>query len=397
VSKIISFKTPIKVLVNTSTLVVGGGIQIGVSFFEFTKNYKGNDFEFYFIFSKPILDNLTENSVDDKFTFFVKISPARPFFGWTSRRKIREIEKSINPDIVYSLGFPSYINFNKLEVARYTNPWEIFPAKLAWSLLSANEKTVIWLKTKYRIYWAKNAAYFETQTLSAKLNIEKKFGILPDNVKIIPNSTNPIFVDRTNFSTDSKQPKYKGIFCLSAAYSHKNLGIIPDIAKRLLMIEKKISFKFILTLPSNSKVWKEIDRYSKKLDVSQYILNIGPLNLHDCFRQYETASLVFLPTVLEVFSATYLEAMAMHKPIVTSDLEFAHEICGNSAYYFDPKCPNSAAKSIRTVLNDQDVSDKLIKSGIQQLKKFPTSKQKHLSVLKWLKEIHNNNNKVVVY
>ena len=72
-SKIISFKTPIKVLVNTSTLVVGGGIQIGVSFFEFTKNYKGNDFEFYFIFSKPILDNLTENSVDDKFTFFVKL------------------------------------------------------------------------------------------------------------------------------------------------------------------------------------------------------------------------------------------------------------------------------------------------------------------------------------
>ena len=74
---------------------------------------------------------------------------------------------------------------------------------------------------------------------------------MPDNVKIIPNSTNPIFVDRTNFFTDSKQPKYKGIFCLSAAYSHKNLAIIPDIAKRLLIIDKRLSFKCLSKLTHN--------------------------------------------------------------------------------------------------------------------------------------------------
>lgn len=35
-----------------------------------------------------------------------------------------------------------------------------------------------------------------------------------------------------------------------------------------------------------------------------------------------------MPTVLEVFSATYPEAMAL--PIVTSDLDFARDICDNA-------------------------------------------------------------------
>ncbi len=43
--------------------------------------------------------------------------------------------------------------------------------------------------------------------------------------------------------------------------------------------------------------------------------------------------MVFIPTLLEVFSATYLEAMLMKKPIIASDLEFSRDICGESAYF----------------------------------------------------------------
>ena len=50
----------ISILVNMSTLVVGGGVQIGVSFFEFATNLKSNEFQFYFVLSRPVFDNLSK-------------------------------------------------------------------------------------------------------------------------------------------------------------------------------------------------------------------------------------------------------------------------------------------------------------------------------------------------
>ncbi len=43
-----------------------------------------------------------------------------------------------------------------------------------------------------------------------------------------------------------------------------------------------------------------------------------------------------MPTLLECFSASYLEAMYMKKIIFTSDLPFAHTVCKDAAFYFAP-------------------------------------------------------------
>ena len=50
---------------------------------------------------------------------------------------------------------------------------------------------------------------------------------------------------------------------------------------------------------------------------------------------------MILPTLLESFSATYIEAMFHGKTILTSDLDFARDVCGEAAFYFDPLNPQS--------------------------------------------------------
>ena len=373
-----------------STLVVGGGVQIGVSFFESATNLKSNDIDFFFLLSTPIYNNLSKEKLSRGNFVLIKDSPAKIFAGWKSRKKILEVEKNANFDLVYSLGFPSYVRFKNIEIGRYTNPWEIFPSKLAWRSLPIFERLLVWSKAKYRIQWSKNLIYYETQTIQAKLAIKKLLKLSSSQIKVIPNSYNPIFDNNSQIYRQTKSSNKRVVFCLSAPHKHKNLEIIPNVAKHLITIAPDLSVKFILTIPFDNSLWIKIKEKARKMNVEKNIENIGTLNLKDCVSQYNNSNAVFLPTLLEVFSATYLEAMAMKKPIITSDLNFAHECCGNAALYFNPESSFSAAEAINSVIKDKSTSTRLVQNGTIQLKKFPTSLSKHNLIFDWFREIVNS-------
>ena len=93
---------------------------------------------------------------------------------------------------------------------------------------------------------------------------------------------------------------------------------------------------------------------------------------------------MFLPTLLECFSANYPEAMAMELPILTSDLDFAHSICHDAALFFNPTDPAQIAENIIKIVESQPLREDLIKKGKQNLSCFPTPSQKakaYLSII----------------
>src|SRR5690606_1283167 len=113
---------------------------------------------------------------------------------------------------------------------------------------------------------------------------------------------------------------------LSGYYAHKNIEILNDICEKL--IKKQIqNIRFVLTLP-NEEFNKVI-----KIKYRKLIYNVGPQKPVDCPKLYEECDAIFLPTLLECFSATYAEAMKMEVPIITPDMGFAHTVCGNAALY----------------------------------------------------------------
>src|SRR5690606_34568379 len=113
---------------------------------------------------------------------------------------------------------------------------------------------------------------------------------------------------------------------------------IPSVAK--VLKDNGYRVKFIVTAPDNSDVWSSISINATRIGVDDSIENVGVLGLNECLHYYKESDIVFLPTLLEVFSATYLEAMAMGKPIVTTDFEFSRAICGAAALYFEAKNPD---------------------------------------------------------
>jgi len=381
-----------RILVNATTLIVGGGVQVGVSFIEYASKLDKSRFNFLFAVSENIYKNLPKKLQEDSRVYEVVVSPSRIFKGHRSRLLLKKLEKKYQPNVIYSLGFPSYVRFNQQEIGRYTNPWEIFPNSLAWGTMPLVERINVILKTQYRLLWARSADFLETQTEAAKSGIIKKLKIPSDRVKVIPNSPNPRFLnDKDTKFADNGINRCKNIFCLSAAYRHKNLKIIPEVAEILKNNYGRSDFHFLLTLPFDCRIYREIVELSKRLNVCEMVENIGPLSLDRCVEQYKKIDLVFLPTLLEVFSATYVEAMAMSKPIVTTDLDFSRSVCRNAAIYYEAASPTAAAKSILSVSNNKALYAELIEYGRKQLSTFPSSEKKHEMILEWLREVVEHN------
>jgi glycosyltransferase involved in cell wall biosynthesis len=379
-----------KILVNASTLVIGGGIQIGVSFIE--KAILNDDFEWLFIVSKGIYSNLDIEIKKDKRIILIEQSPAGIISGISSRKQIKKYEKIFKPHMVYSLGFPSYIRFKSIELGRYTNPWEIYSEPLPWHTIpNLFAKLLTKLGIIYRILWAKRADYIETQTEIAKIGISKRLSFPLEKIFIVPNSTNSIFIEHGKKIEDFESifERDNIVFCLSAPYYHKNLDLIPFVAHKL-KVEFGLSLKFILTISDTSDICIDIFKKAATLNVVNLIQNVGPLNLKECIQYYNKSKIVFLPTLLEIFSATYLEAMAMKVPIITTNLDFAHNNCKDAALYFNQGDATDAARNISLLINNKNLFISQINKGERVLKFYPNLDEKYNMLFNEFKKIINS-------
>lgn len=96
---------------------------------------------------------------------------------------------------------------------------------------------------------------------------------------------------------------------------------------------------------------------------------------------------MFLPTLLECFSASYAEAMVMKKPILTSDLGFAHTVCKDAAVYFDPDDANDVAAKIIELMQFPEKQIELIEKGTKQLRQFGSAEDRAKEVLRVCKQL----------
>ena len=379
----------IRLIINMSTITLGGGVQASITFLEFILNNKKicSKFKIILILTDKLYKEISNNDFE---TYVLHKSPAHPIKGYSARKRLLKIESEFKPDIIFSIGFPSYVKFKAAEIGRYTNPFEICNTSLAFSKLNLIQKLKRSALSFYRLYHAKNASFFITQTELAKRGIIKKLRISEDNVLVSANTVNSRFIDKNKIEIDSfsGEDKHKLIFCLSAAYKHKNLEIIPNVA---LSLTKKFNydFKFLLTLPFESNIFKKIIKKSKSLGVFNNIINLGELSLDSVYFQYKNCDCLFLPSLIEIFSSTYLEAMAMKVPIVTTDLPFAKEICGDAALYFNPLSAEDASFKINEVLNNKNTKNNLIKKGNHQIKKYLSQEKKFAKMFEFIESCNH--------
>lgn len=162
-------------------------------------------------------------------------------------------------------------------------------------------------------------------------------------------------------------PDKTKLFCLSTYYPHKNLEILVEVFDKY---RKELSeFILVLTIaPDQHPRAKKMLSKIADLDLTNQIINVGPLPQEMIGSYYRNCHGLILPTVLESFTRTYIEAMHFETPILTSDLAFAHDICGVAAIYFNPWEPESIKNAIISLNSDRARVEELIRHARQRLK-----------------------------
>jgi glycosyltransferase involved in cell wall biosynthesis len=77
-------------------------------------------------------------------------------------------------------------------------------------------------------------------------------------------------------------------------------------------------------------------------------------------------ALVF-PSLYEGFGMPVLEAMALEKPVICSNVTSLPEVAGDAAFYVDPRKPREIANAIERIATDKDLRKRLIDQGHHRL------------------------------
>ncbi|MCB0323642.1 MAG: glycosyltransferase, partial [Bdellovibrionales bacterium] len=116
------------------------------------------------------------------------------------------------------------------------------------------------------------------------------------------------------------------------------------------------------------------------------IRNIGPVPLEELSAVYARADALFMPTLLESFSGAYVEAMSFRKTILTSDRDFAREICSEAAFYFDPLDVDSIIEAIEAAFSDEAERSRRIALGTSVLAAIPDWSMAYQAFMELLSE-----------
>jgi glycosyltransferase involved in cell wall biosynthesis len=153
---------------------------------------------------------------------------------------------------------------------------------------------------------------------------------------------------------------------LTRYYTHKNIEILVDVFDKYR--KQLADVQLFLTIDSaQHKHAEEILSRIKNNSLSDNIINIGPVEKSAIAQTYASVDAVIIPTLLESFGITYIEAMLSAKPILTADLDFAHEQCGNAALYFNPWDATDVMNAIVKLKDNSMLQAGLVEEGKKRL------------------------------
>ncbi len=373
-----------RILINTSKLRFGGAIQVALSFIYECRNF--TEHEYHVFVGSGVGKSLREEDFPGNF-FFYKMNFGSVNLLKTSAisAKLSEYEDKIKPDCVVTTSGPSYWKAKVPHLMGFNLGNHIYYDSPFYKSISTYRKVRFFFKRKFHFWFFKrDASAYIVQTEDVNQRLRKA---LDTNSVYTVSNTHSGFFNNFNdkdFNLPQKKDEELWFITVSSYYRHKNVEIIPSVIKEL---DRRgySDVKFILTLPPETfeKVFSNLDKKN--------IINVGPVKPEDCPALYNKCDFMFLPTLVECFSASYPEAMIMKKPIITTDLPFAHSICNNAAVYFKPMDAVSATEAIVSVLTNEDLKLKLINNGLSRLQQFDNASERADKILKICKTLVNGN------
>lgn len=353
------------ILINGLNAKAGGGKSILNNYLQILKSEA--DINRYFVLTPNKISYLKyENStlkIIDIHAFF-KISVMLPF---TYNFVLKNMIKKYNIDTVFNLAdVPIVTNVNQIYLFDW--PYAVYPKSSVWETMKL--KDLLTRKIKL-LFFKKNLKYvnfFIAQNIAMKKRLEEIYGITKISVV-----NNAVSLDnlKEEIKLDFELPKGNNLLYLTHYYPHKNLEILIPLAIKIK--EYGLNYQIITTVSEEQGegALEFLDNI-KNNRLEDYILNIGPVEMEYVPSLYKQCDGLLMPTLLESFSGTYVEAMFHKIPIITSEFDFSKAVCGEAAVYFNPFDEDDILKKIESIFTDDILKHNMLIEAKKKLNELST-------------------------
>lgn len=356
-----------KLFLDCSLLSIGGGIQVGLSIIQ--NIVHDPDIETVVVCT-PQIDSQIDNCSRKKLKAYYVV-PNVPFYKKRQQGKyIAQLEREFKPDLVFTVFGPSYWRSEAKNIQGFALGKMLYPEirKLYPSKVSRFKEAIFdFIKQKF---FFKNVDNFLVETEVVKTRLTHKFNISPERIYVISNSYSPAFEKRLLERKTLIFPDetITTIFVPASFYIHKNLLILPKVLSELKKLNDiKVVLKF--TVPENSKGWEEISHRANEYGVQDQVRTVGHVPNHLICDEYLSSSFVLCSSLVESSTAVFPESFIAERPLLVSDRDFARNLCGDAALYFDPLDAADIARKIDDLLKDQQLQNKISGAAINVLHK----------------------------
>ena len=353
-------------LINTASTYKGGGVQVAKSFMEECKDFPQN--EYHVLIGESLESMVDRKSFPENFTFYsVGKRPGKNFLKALGGNAFDRVEDDVKPDVVFTTSGPAYWRPRAPHLVGFNLGHYVYPDSPFYTIISLKPRVRWFLKKHIHSYFFKrDADAFVVQTEDVANRLRALFR--SERVFVVPNTHSHDYIEQKYFP--AKLGKKNGeirLLTLCAYHLHKNLEIINAVST-ILRKRKYANVIFVVTL--DHQQFKSTFPEHERLGIR----NVGPVPSHEGPALYAEVDFMFLPTLIECFSASYPEAMISKKPILTSDLGFARSVCQNAAVYFNPLDPEDIAEKIIKLIEQPQAQRELIKNGIERVRHFPDAR-----------------------
>ena len=214
-------------------------------------------------------------------------------------------------------------------------------------------------KLIYKLLWIKLPLLFSVRitVVSSFVKVELSKLIKSDKVSVIANPVNQIF----KFDYPKKQINNKKRLLIVGTGANKNIELI---------FQASIGINVILLIIGSLNQSQKDYLISNDIEFQ----NNENLTFAEINDKYIEADFVVFASIHEGFGMPVIEANAVGRPLIVSDLVPMSDIAGEAAILFDPFNVRDLREKILLVLNNHDIQVELIDKGLKNASKYTAFK-----------------------
>lgn len=279
---------------------------------------------------------------------------------------LRKAIYSFKPNWIWALGNTAVVHASCKQSLLFHNPNRVYRIKTARPI-PLRSRLFKWLsdqQLRNSLRWV-NRLYCQTETMCNRSHEMLCFPM--ERIGLCPNAFSSSIQPVQCWPDELRSLRGRFILlCVTRYYPHKNLEIIVETFSRYRDLLCGVVCVLLIDRNQGQDASALIDRIHAE-GMGDQIVCVGAIPQHRLGEFYYAADVMFLPTLLESFSGTYLEAMQLDRPILTSNRDFAREVCGDAAVYIDPLSPDSVKGGILMLKSSHSMCKEIVAKGRKQL------------------------------